>query len=78
MSDATTGGGPVENIELSEQVIAANPPGFFTSRDTRAERVDVCRGCDRLFTPTFTCKECGCFMGLKTWLGDATCPLGKW
>lgn len=50
----------------------------YTSRDVRDERFALCKGCEVLFKPTRTCKECGCFMGLKTWLKDASCPLGKW
>lgn len=50
----------------------------YTDRATRNERFDTCKGCDRLFKPTRTCRECGCFMALKTWLSDATCPVGKW
>lgn len=50
----------------------------YTTREIRGARLDTCKGCERLFRPTKTCKECGCFMALKTWLIDATCPLGKW
>lgn len=50
----------------------------YTTREQRDERLNVCKGCDELFKPTRTCKECGCFMALKTWLKDATCPLEKW
>lgn len=50
----------------------------YTTREVRDERLDACKGCEELFKPTRTCKQCGCFMALKTWLKDATCPLGKW
>jgi hypothetical protein len=50
----------------------------YTSEDIRNKRYDECKSCDRLFKPTYTCKECGCFMAAKTWLKEATCPLGKW
>jgi len=50
----------------------------YTELDIRDARYDICLGCDRLFKPTSTCKECGCFMNRKTWLKDASCPLGKW
>ena len=52
--------------------------GRYISKDERNSRLNVCKGCERLFKPTGTCKECGCFMGLKTWIDRATCPLGKW
>jgi hypothetical protein len=49
-----------------------------TSREVRDKRLDICKECERLFKPTYTCKECGCFMALKTWLKEASCPLNKW
>lgn len=50
----------------------------YTTREERNSRFDTCKGCDRLFKPTRTCRECGCFMALKTWLSSSECPLGKW
>lgn len=50
----------------------------YTTKEIRNERFDICKGCDRIFKPTRTCKECGCFMAMKTWLKHASCPLGKW
>lgn len=42
------------------------------------ERLKICMECPRLFKPTTQCKECGCFMRIKTRLKSATCPIGKW
>ena len=50
----------------------------YTTKEIRDERYDICKGCDRLFKPTRSCKECNCFMAMKTWIKDATCPLYKW
>jgi rRNA maturation endonuclease Nob1 len=50
----------------------------YTTKEIRNKRYDICKECDSLFKPTNTCKECGCFMAMKTWLKEATCPLGKW
>lgn len=50
----------------------------YIDSETRDGRYDICLGCDRLFKPTKTCLECGCFMNRKTWLKDAECPLDKW
>ena len=76
-------GQPVEAGLTDEQVDSVTPfdllsSSNYTDRETRDARLADCKGCDRLFKPTRTCRECGCFMGLKTWLGNATCPLGKW
>ena len=50
----------------------------YTDLEIRDARYNICLGCDRLFKPTSTCKECKCFMNRKTWLKDASCPIGKW
>lgn len=76
-------GQPVEAGLTDEQVETVTPLDLlssdnYTDRTTRNERLDVCKGCERLFKPTRTCRECGCFMGLKTWLNNASCPIGKW
>lgn len=41
-------------------------------------RLDICKQCPRLFKPTLQCKECGCFMRIKTRIKSQTCPIGKW
>lgn len=46
--------------------------------DEKKKRLKICAGCPRLFKPTYTCKECGCFMRVKTTLKTAKCPLKKW
>jgi hypothetical protein len=50
----------------------------YVDESTRNGRYATCLDCDKLFKPTRTCKECGCFMSLKTWLKNASCPIGKW
>lgn len=47
-------------------------------KDTAKMRMNICNNCDKLFKPTKTCKECGCFMNIKVWLEQAKCPLDKW
>lgn len=42
------------------------------------KRMQICLGCEHLIKLTHQCKECGCFMNLKTKLKDATCPVSKW
>lgn len=50
----------------------------YTEEDVAKKRMDICEQCDRLIQTTKQCKECGCFMNLKTKLKQATCPLNKW
>lgn len=69
--------------QTPEQMDEAKPSDLlfsdnYTDKDTRNRRYEICLGCDKLFKPTRTCKECGCFMSLKTWLKGAACPINKW
>lgn len=41
-------------------------------------RLEICKQCPRLFKPTMQCKECKCFMRIKTRIKSASCPIGKW
>lgn len=64
----------------SEQADSVNPFDLlssdnYTTKQERDRRYAICKGCEHLFKPTASCKECGCFMALKTWLKDATCAL---
>ena len=37
-----------------------------------------CQNCEFLIKPTNSCRECGCFMKIKTRVATARCPIGKW
>jgi hypothetical protein len=83
MDEFLAKGQPIEASLTDEQVDGVTPidllfPGRYTSRETRDQRLAECRKCPRLFKPTRTCRECGCFMGMKTWLAEATCPIHRW
>jgi hypothetical protein len=41
-------------------------------------RMEVCEGCDRYRQDSQTCEICGCFMPLKTTMGNMKCPIDKW
>jgi hypothetical protein len=55
-----------------------NPNTEYVDEEIAESRLNICFSCDRFFNLTLQCKECGCFMHLKTKLANATCPLGKW
>lgn len=55
-----------------------NPKIEKISEEEAKKRLDICFSCDRLIKLTTQCKECGCFMNLKTKLPHASCPIGKW
>lgn len=46
--------------------------------EIQAKRFNTCLSCDKLYKPTDTCKACGCFMRIKTWMPSVSCPLDKW
>jgi len=50
----------------------------YADAKTAEQRYAMCLVCPSLIKTTKQCKECGCFMVLKTKLKQATCPLGKW
>ncbi len=41
-------------------------------------RMSVCETCPEFARIARQCKQCGCFLDLKTKLLEATCPIGKW
>lgn len=41
-------------------------------------RYAICKECPHLYQPTDTCKKCGCFMKVKTWMPGQVCPINKW
>jgi len=44
----------------------------------RERRLEICKTCEK-FDSFFTrCKECGCFLKIKTWFMNSRCPLDKW
>lgn len=42
------------------------------------ERLAICNDCPWLNKTFVKCRQCGCFMKLKTTLQQASCPLEKW
>jgi hypothetical protein len=55
-----------------------NPKTEWASEDLATKRLDLCKSCPELIKLTTQCKQCGCFMGVKTKLSIAACPIGKW
>jgi len=51
---------------------------LIASQEKINDRQTICRECSELIKPVWTCKQCGCFMKIKTRLDHAVCPLEKW
>lgn len=49
---------------------------LLVSSNIRESRVSICKNCDQL--ARLFCKQCKCFMPVKTWVANANCPLNKW
>ena len=41
-------------------------------------RMDICKKCEYLIPYVNRCKQCGCFMDLKTKIKNVRCPLSLW
>lgn len=55
-----------------------NPKTKPASQEEHNARYEICTTCPKFIKITKQCKECGCFMAIKTKLNDARCPIGKW
>jgi hypothetical protein len=51
---------------------------MIADKKTAVERFEVCLECPQLMRPTYSCRECGCFMRIKVKVQRARCPLNKW
>jgi len=55
-----------------------NPNVEGADEEKVQKRFSICKECPELIDLTKQCKQCGCFMPLKTKLEAAICPLKKW
>ena len=55
---------------------------YFThnvlNKELKSIRYPICKECDSFDSILKLCKECHCFMPMKTLLPPAECPLKKW
>ena len=72
------------NIQIASNNISTNivktfaDMGITSSSDVQADRLAVCTDCEQYQANISRCKECGCFMNVKTALKNSRCPLNKW
>lgn len=55
-----------------------NPKTKMANFEKSEMRMSLCLDCPELFKPSKQCKQCGCFMEIKTKIDSSKCPLGKW
>lgn len=69
---------------LETIIIVAQTGGeLLASREIQQTRLSVCQACDRFWLPedgkgSAQCRECGCFIHVKTAVRAADCPLKRW
>jgi predicted Zn-ribbon and HTH transcriptional regulator len=51
---------------------------YILTNEEKSKRIDICNSCEFLFTPTRSCKKCGCFVDGKAALAKSECPMTKW
>ena len=51
---------------------------LILSTEEQSKRINICNSCEFLFTPTRSCKKCGCFVDAKATLASSECPMTKW
>lgn len=55
-----------------------DPRTDWAIAEISSKRMEICNACPSLLKFTKQCKECSCFMTVKTKIQVASCPLGKW
>lgn len=48
------------------------------NKEDATTRLNICQRCDLYNHHTKRCKECGCYMLIKTKFKGSHCPIGKW
>lgn len=67
-----------EELVVEEQLTETEEQ-FLVNKEIRAQhRFGICETCPELIPVINTCRQCGCFMKIKTRIYSASCPLGKW
>ena len=49
-----------------------------SDKDLIEYRLEICNSCEWFNKRLQKCRQCGCFMHLKTTLRQASCPKDKW
>lgn len=72
--------GPEISYEEAEKIVSESNLENIqkVSKKKRTERFDTCKSCEKFFIPSKICLDCGCFIPIKTWGKNDSCPLNKW
>ncbi len=64
--------------KAAEKLAAETIPFEKVTDEVQQERWKICQACEHLYKPTDSCRKCGCFMAVKTWMANQRCPVKKW
>lgn len=67
-----------KNLGSSRPWHLLDPTAKIVEDEKYSSRMSICESCPKFIKATKQCKECGCFMNVKSRLEHAECPLGKW
>jgi hypothetical protein len=63
--------------EQAEKLVQNIKNKVVVNDDEHQKRLDICRSCEN-YTTLHMCKECHCYMPLKTKFSVFECPIKKW
>jgi hypothetical protein len=64
--------------ELLQYLGTNREKALFVSDEIYAERVSICRSCEKINELENSCRECGCYIPAKAKIILDSCPLKKW
>ena len=67
-----------EELLQQKKELEEPPSQWLVESEVSNQRYAICQSCDNFNSLTTICKECHCFMIVKTKLQAATCPINKW
>ena len=68
-----------KSVSLARSAVRYGMNGFRNvSTEAREKRLDICKKCEFYDNENTSCKECGCYLMVKTSWASESCPLDKW
>jgi hypothetical protein len=64
--------------QLKEVSKPNNEGSIFVDKETQDKRMSICEGCSFFDKSQTRCRQCGCFMTVKTKFRTVQCPLKFW
>lgn len=65
-------------FEVVKDVVTLTGDSAFVSKEEQQKRLSICEECEFFEKVNGRCKQCGCFMKVKTKFNISECPVQKW